>query len=394
MLCRIQWIDCNGDATPDSNLAVGYVTLRPTPTARFPICAKHLRVLDPPSGADEAFQRLVECFVCDETQISPTGPCGPEGSLMNAIETIQRAQSTIASRGGTRIADMVSWNVGNIDTPRETARAVFAGIDSTLIPDIEPATALSRAVAEVSRPKGLLVRAFARPKGDTTASYGVYMQSANGEAGDGWTCGARVRVDTLTGVVVALAPDGGTADADCLGHAGAIAVAANHLVTHAETRDVSYALVATAKRLAGVPMRNRGGFYLLAPSSGETWAAMESGLRGIGVDPIRVELFACPANTTVAASAAAGSLEADIHELVADLQQAAGEAGMRKHALRNRIDACRELAAKAELFRDVLAGKATEIEENLAKLRAGFESALAGDEVFISIPVVEDDAAQ
>lgn len=43
-VCGISWIDCAGNATPDSNPAVGFAvaTWRDGTSSRYPICASHL----------------------------------------------------------------------------------------------------------------------------------------------------------------------------------------------------------------------------------------------------------------------------------------------------------------------------------------------------------------
>jgi len=43
MHCKIQWIDCSGNPTPDTNEAVGFAVFKDG--RRFPICASHLETL-------------------------------------------------------------------------------------------------------------------------------------------------------------------------------------------------------------------------------------------------------------------------------------------------------------------------------------------------------------
>jgi len=66
--CKIQWIDDSGRPTPDSNEAVGevfresytsYVYKKPytfPETERFPICAKHARLLSDPGMENWKFE--------------------------------------------------------------------------------------------------------------------------------------------------------------------------------------------------------------------------------------------------------------------------------------------------------------------------------------------------
>jgi hypothetical protein len=253
---------------------------------------------------------------------------------------------------------------------------------------MDPATALSRAAAEVRRPAGLFVRPFAKPKGDTSAAMGLYLlRPRDGEAGDDYVCGARCRVDRTTTLIVGLPPDGAPAIDTALTHAEAMAAHANHLITHCETKDLSTALVGAAKALAGVPLRDRGGFYLLPPSTCGVWARLKPGLEQLGVKPIRIEMHDAPENLAVAKAAAQSALEADIAELMADLDKAAAE-GMRQSALTRRVEVCKELKAKAELYRGVLSGITDKITAKVSELEQRFQQQVAGnDGVSFSVPI-------
>ena len=251
--------------------------------------------------------------------------------MLNGSLAIERSQKRVAAAGGVHIGDLISWNSVGIDVGRALARQIFGAENlAHLIPEMDPATALSRAAAEVKRPPGILVRPFARPKGDTSAAMGVYVrETREGEAGDNYTCGARCRVDGPSGKVVWLSPDGAPAIESALAHADRMADHANHLITHAETKDISAAMVGAVKALSGVPLRDRGGFYLLPPTSCPTWARLKPGLEQLGVHPIRIEMHDAPDNIAVAKAAAQGALEADLSELMSDLDKASSE-GMRQ----------------------------------------------------------------
>lgn len=214
------------------------------------------------------------------------------------------------------------------------------------------------------------------------AEFAVYVQNTReGEAGDEYVCGARCRVDRSTESIVALPPEGGMGMSAALAHATAIAVHANHLVTHCEGKDLSSAMVAMAKALSGVPLRDRGGFYLLPPSTCVAWARMKPGLEALGVCPIRVEMHDAPDNVAAAQAAAKGALEADIGVLMADLEKASTE-GMRQHAVVRRVEVCKELVAKADLFRGVLANVTDQITARVDELRRQVERHLDGDTSF------------
>lgn len=308
--------------------------------------------------------------------------------MNHAPARLERVQRRLAAAGGRHIGDLVSWNATNIDVPRNTARELFAAEGlGQLIVDLDPATALSRAVAEVRRPPGVLVRPFARPKGDTPAAFGVYVQqSHDGEAGDDYVCGARCRVDLVGHQVVSLPPDGAAAIDDAIAHAEQVATHANHVLTHCETKDISAAMVAAVKLLSGVPLRDRGGFYLLPPTSCGTWLRLRPALERLGVEPIRIEMHDAPDNISVAKAAAQASLEAEVSVLLVDLEKAATE-GMRQHAVARRVEVCAELIAKADLYRGVLAGVTDQITARVRELQTRFQRQLDGDSAGFSVPI-------
>jgi hypothetical protein len=304
--------------------------------------------------------------------------------MKNGAAALQHAQQRVAAAGGQHIADLISWNTERIAVSRVDARRVFDLIGlGALIPDVDPATMLSRAAGEVRRPDGIVVRPFAQPNKDTPAAFGVYqVKTRAGEAGDDYVYGARCRVNLTTGLVVALAPEGMSVIDTALAHAEAVAGRANRLLTHCETKDLSAALVGTVKALSGVPLRDKGGFYLLPPTSCPSWVRIEPDLELMGVHPIRIEMHDAPSNKTVAKTAAASALEADIQELMQDLDKAAAE-GMRKGALERRVAACKVLKAKAELYRGVLSGLTDKITGKVSTLEQQFLAHLgqAGTEV-------------
>jgi len=301
------------------------------------------------------------------------------GSKNGAVTEIRQAQRRMATAGGRHIGDIVGWNTERINVSRERARALLKpeGFDH-LILDVDPATALSRAAGEVKRPSGILVQPFANPNGDTPASFGIYVRkSGGGEAGDQYPCGARCRVDLAASRVVSLPPDGAPGLEEAMAHAENIAAHANHLIAHCETKDISGALVAMVKALSGVPLRNRGGMYLLPPSSCERWQRLKPALEELRIEPITIVMHDAPDNIATAKSAAQGALEADIGELLKDLEKATTD-GMRQDALTRRVQFCNELVAKAELYRGVLAGVSDKITAKVKELQDSFQRQLAG----------------
>ncbi len=308
--------------------------------------------------------------------------------MNTCVETIAHSQQRIAHAGGHHIGDLISWNAEHINVSRVAARAVFASEGfNNLITELSPASALTRAVGEVARPKGLMVRPFARPKGDTAAAVGVYVQEGrDGEGGDGYACGARARVDRQTSQIVSLPPEGSLGVAAAMVHAEAIAARGQHLVGHCETSDVSAAMVSAVKMLSGVPLRRWGGFYLLPPTSCARWLGLKAGLESMGVEIIRIELHDAPDNLAAAGAAAKGALEADLSDLMTDLEKATKD-GMRQDTLQRRMTACDELVSKAELYRGVLAGLTDQITARVLQLQLHFRQRLQKDGPSFAVPV-------
>ena len=295
-----------------------------------------------------------------------------------AAEVIETAQEKAVSRGADHIGSLISWNADKVDAPRDAARSVFALANQEgLIGDLSPTSALTRAIGEGAKPRSMIVRAFEQPSGSPVA-FGIYEQRpGQGERGDDFVLGARVKVDPISGVV-ALPPESSTSIPEALAYAEEIATRANHLVTHCVSRDISAALIELARRLSAMPLRDRGGFYLLPPATCPTWAALTPGLRDLGFRPIAIKMHDCPENVQVAQDAAAGALEADLSELVSDLARASKD-GMRADALERRIEICDELTAKAELYLDVLGDLGVKITERLLDLHRSFQEKLDQD---------------
>lgn len=113
--------------------------------------------------------------------------------MKSAHSSLGLAQRRLAATGARHIGNLVSWDLHHVDVDRSAARSLFATEHlGHLIPKMDAATALSRAALEVRRPTGILVRPFARPKGDTSAAVAIYVQNTReGEAGDDYPVASR-----------------------------------------------------------------------------------------------------------------------------------------------------------------------------------------------------------
>lgn len=316
----------------------------------------------------------------------------------SAAHTVAAVQAGLRAAGAKHIGDLISWNTDSINVPRVEAREVFGLIGlARLIPDMDPQTALNRAVKEarLRRADGFVAMPFKRPNSDAAMAWGIYrVETKDGETGDSLVLGARVRL--IGSLAVVSPPEAGEPDGECMDRGRQIVEHANHLITHIETRDMSGALTATVNALSGVPLRNRGGFYLLPPATCEQWAALRLGLEKLGVDPFVIEMFDSPQAMATAATATRSALESDIRDLVDDLEKARGD-GLRSDALERRVAACDALCARAMLFRDVLQDMAGTIEARAQALRAEFvktmESEASTDDALFTLDVGTNEAA-
>jgi hypothetical protein len=254
-------------------------------------------------------------------------------------------------------------------------------------------TALGRAIRNLGKRDGLFIRPFASPNKDAVSSYGVYLVKGHGEAGDDHQCGARVRVQaTLAGQqvqesIVPLPPERGQLVDVAFTLAEEIVGDATWLITNGTGEDISAALVKIVTKLAGSPLRNKGGLYLLPLSSCDTWAALMPVLRTIGVEPIRIEMHDAPDNVRAARTAAKGALEEDIAALLADLEKAnqgRNEKG-RNMDLGHRIAECNAIAARAALYRNVLTDMAEAITKKCAAMATAFRTTMVGGKVRDSV---------
>lgn len=297
----------------------------------------------------------------------------------SAARQIAEVQNRLRNKGARHIGDVIGWNTEDIDVERVLAKGVFEKVGmGKLIPDMDPETALNRAVKEArfTKGEGLVALPFKKPNKDTPKAWGIYeFQVQEGEKGDKPILGARIRLEN--GVAMVREPEENDPILVCMERAIKIAEHANHLITHAETRDVSNALSATVAALSGVPLRKRGGLYLLPPGTCETWDVLVPGLTELGVDPLVLPMYDEPKVMQQAGKAARGALESDLKELVADLEKAQ-TSGMRGDSLERRVAACESLIARAGLFQDVLQDMAGAIGEKAKELKASFAKVAAG----------------
>ncbi len=203
------------------------------------------------------------------------------------METPQETQARCDRAGAEFFGDRLEFRAGGASVERKIARGIFEkhGLAAALPADPKPDTALSRAMREGRKPKGYLTKKFVSPNADTPLAIHITKVGAgHGEAGDEYTCHARVRVshrvetDPVTGAditvpfAVAKPPEGQSEFTDVTARDRAIAIAqqANHLLSHAENKDLGAWLRAALESLFAVQSLGKGNNYNVPRRSVET----------------------------------------------------------------------------------------------------------------------------
>ena len=314
---------------------------------------------------------------------------------MNALletgqgEAVAHAQrSPVPAMIGGYLGDLVAWQFARglhpFKAPRSKVADIFfdAGFAACLDTSLEdPARAMSDAARHGKIGGRIKVHELAKPNKDTPTAFGVYFrEGVEGEKGDDWPCGARIRVEQ--GAVVALPPEGKLEIKECMVAALDIAKRANEALTHTFANELSDAIVAAGRSMYWASFRKAGGVYWVhetkAPRIRKLLAALEE-LGGFWatLQPLFGDSDGLSArNVSMAAESA---LEAELTELAADLAKAK-EKGMRDASLEAREVRCQELTLRISLYRDALAERTTIITQRLERIRKEFGSLLKTDD--------------
>ena len=274
-----------------------------------------------------------------------------------AVNIIRASAERATANGAELIGYQIAYNAESIRIKRKDLREIFEseGFGQFVPTEIDAATALSR-VKSRKLPTHMIVRQFPRPNSDTPVSYGIYREHAvTGESGDSFECGARVRVDKATGLVVALPPDGGFANAECLEAAEVIAAEANDLIVYAESKDVTgkVILVVTGP-LHGMAMRVRGGAYFVTMAASVTWKRLATKLNAVatGFEDVGIPLVTHPDCAHAATVAVKAGLEAKLGEVRKRIAEFSEKT--RDSNVSGKIEDCEAIEAEAELYAEIL----------------------------------------
>jgi len=287
----------------------------------------------------------------------------------------------------------VSWSFGFGDAeavmlPRTQVRQALSanGFERGLIEDIDHNSALRKALHLVKgRSKTIVVQELRRPNKDTPFAIGVYMvHGLQGEAGDHIICGARARVQTQEGKVVALAPEGAVEIPECMVVAHELARIANSLVDHVVNRDLSDALTTIGWANYWISRRrNSGGVYFFpAGGSAERFVSLlqdlqqltESSARAYQFIPQIMEVYPKPLTMGMWSASARDQYDAQVSEMSAQLKKISGTT--RESTVERRAEECDMLIKQAEGHRLFLQSHVDTLATELRRLKGEFSKRL------------------
>jgi hypothetical protein len=311
---------------------------------------------------------------------------------MSIMLKLRESESKMSAMGAKLLGAAVAYNV-KVDVPREAMRAaiVGAGFGRVKIPDVPLPSALNKATAQLKPRKPLSLAWFAAPNADTPAALGIYVTDPNGsgEAGDPQFCGARVRISN--GSAVALPPEGGEANPLALEYAKRLAARTNKIHTYVETSDVTNALAEVLSGMKAAKFCEHGRGHFILSGFVEQWSSLCDALAPYGVSGRMVSMWdSMSDHVSEAKESAKSTFAEDLADLRVKLAKAAAGEGTRSDAMSRRLDECRDLINKAELYRSVLAETADAITGDVTKIRKMFSDILSGKSVTFTL----DDAAQ
>jgi hypothetical protein len=291
------------------------------------------------------------------------------------------------------VGDIVAWEFADDDgfsVPRDVVRAIFErhGFNDCVGDDrSDPANALTRALRAggTKKGRGIVVEPMERKNKDTPAAVAIYVKATNeGETGDDWQGGARVRIDPTTNLAIALPLEGQpNPNPRCFAIAEALAKKANELMDRVTNQELSAALTAAGKQTLWAAYRRKcGGVYFIFSSHAPRYRALLDDLEKCSgfwatVQPLFGDSDGRTMRNVTAATEYA--LEKELSDLREDMEKLKAD-GMRQHALDARVVKCQELIVRASLYRTVLAERSDLITKEVEQLRKQFRGELVIDD--------------
>jgi uncharacterized protein YukE len=286
----------------------------------------------------------------------------------------------------------VSWSFGDgnaesVTLNRQVVKNLFIEKGfGDLIEDVSPSDALVRAARLAPRVRDYKVVEFKRPNKDTPRSFGVYyVTTEEGESGDKFICGARVRIENDQAVY--MYPEEGLENTSCMDIAAKMANTANKLSTQVINSDISSALLSIGhSQVFWISRRrNNGGVYYIPNGRlAESFVSLlraianltSNELRGRQFIPQIVEQYPRPLTMETWEGAAQDDFEAKVDKLISDLTKMNDEGKMRESTINKRIDECDSIIDQAIEYRIFLKDKVEIISEQLKKIQTDFRKGL------------------
>lgn len=242
---------------------------------------------------------------------------------------------------------------------------------------MNPAKALKKAVRITPEGRDLIVKQMVKKKSDTSAAFAVYRKfSVEGEKGDNWVPGARIRI--VNGVAVALGMAGADGpDPACIPLAEKIAAKTNEMIESVTNTELSNALTHAGRNLAywATYRRKMGGVWFVLAKFSPSFRELLQGLAQFGgFYPIIQPLFVDNSGHTKknVSYAAEGVLEAELKRLNTELKRAIDDGKMRETTVEKRIVEVDDLLARADLYSSLLVGRAEDIKAKAVEVKEKF----------------------
>lgn len=316
---------------------------------------------------------------------------------------IDRAKKAKIGKGGDFVGDLISWDFGDnaFSVPRARVREVFErfGFHDCVeaVDEIDPGTALGwtlRSGAGVKKGRGIVIDALDAHRKDTPAAVAIYRkETKQGESGDDWVGGARVRIDPTSNRAVALPLEGQSwSDERTAKIAEQVAERANEFIVNVMNTELSLALTAAGRQILWAPFRRKkGGAWFVYADNAAVFRGLLDELEKFGGFEPTIEPQFVDGEGRVERNVKRASeytLEKELVRLKTDLDKAQKD-GMRPSALERRVAECDELLARADLYKSMLREAADGIAKRIDGLKKNFAQELdGGDSVFDDIDKV------
>lgn len=275
-----------------------------------------------------------------------------------------------AKAGGPHVGDMVWWTLADADVERQALVLAWqtAGLDPDLLPEVPtPEKALRAAVrAAQTGLRDQLVRLSY--EGPDALVFVVKQEAKTLDHDTDYATLAKITLDRTNGQLTV------TGQADVTSK---IQVEFTRLLATHTARDVMTTIVKSLRKWAAVSLRETGGIYWVPTTQKAKLLALQQAVQTIGKSQVYlVPVFGSPEASRSIGAAAAGTIEADLAALKAEIDGFLEEAP-RASTLTRRLDAFEDLRARADLYRTILGVTVDDLDARLADMTATVQTLLA-----------------